>query len=96
MEQLGIDFWTVHGWGFIFCMCLFPRLTMLFTGICSMVFSGPLFWVGWVFAPRITVALIASLLYFNTNPIVCVFAWLWALGGESSEKRSIHGYYDKD
>ena len=67
-------------------MAIFPRLTMLFTGICSMFFAGPLFWVGWVLAPRLTVAILATFFYFATNPVLCVFVWIWAFSGESAEK----------
>ena len=81
------DFWQYHSWLFILAMFFFPRLTMLFGGICSMAFAGVLFWFGWVLAPRLTVAIIATFLYFPTNPVLCVFTWLWALSGESAEKQ---------
>lgn len=81
------DFWQYHSWLFILAMFFFPRLTMLFGGICSMAFAGVLFWFGWVLAPRLTVAIIATFLYFPTNPVLCVFTWLWALSGEAGEKR---------
>ena len=86
LATVGISFWAFHGILFCIFMALFPRLTMLFTSICFMPFAGPLFWVGWVLAPRLTVAIIATFLYFATNPILCIIVWMWALGGESSEK----------
>ena len=52
------------------------------------VWGGWLWWLGWVFAPRITVAVLATLYYLDTNPVLVVFAWIWALGGESTEKGS--------
>ena len=82
-----MDFWAVHGILFCISLAFFPRLTMLFTGICFASFAGILFWVGWVLAPRLTVAILASWFYFHTNPILCVFVWLWAFAGESVEKR---------
>jgi hypothetical protein len=88
LESVGISFWEFHGFWFIFFMFLFPRLTMLFTGICFMPFTGVLFWFGWVLAPRLTVAILATFFYFQTNPVLCVFTWLWALGGESTEKKA--------
>jgi hypothetical protein len=78
-----IDFWQVHGLGFILCMCFFPRLTMLFS---TTVGAGPLYWFGWVFAPRLTVAILATSYFWHTNTILCVFAWFWALVGEVGEK----------
>ena len=67
---------------------IFPRLTMLFMGICA-AWSGPLFWVGWVLAPRITVAVLATCCYWGTNPILCVITWIWALGGEGGKKSTV-------
>ena len=81
------DFWQLHGFLFILAMCFLPRLTMLFSSICFMPFAGVLFWFGWVLAPRLTVAIIATFLYFPSNPILCVLTWMWALGGETAEKR---------
>jgi len=82
-----MDFWAVHGIWFIIFLMIFPRLTMLFTGICG-VFSGPLFWIGWVLAPRLTVAILATMVYWETNTILCIITWIWALGGEGAEKRA--------
>lgn len=84
MEQ--VDFWTVHGVGFIICMALFPRLTMLFA---TSVLVGPLAWIGWLFVPRLTCAIFATTIYWHTNPVLVVFTWMWALGGESTEKKVI-------
>lgn len=51
--------------------------------------SGFLYWIGWLFAPRLTVAIIATMLYSDTNIILVVLSWFWALGGESAEKRTV-------
>ena len=80
-----MDFWEVHGFWFIFFMFLFPRITMMCTGI-FLGWMSPLFFFGWLLLPRLTVAIIASMLYFNSNPVLCVFTWFWALGGECTEK----------
>ena len=45
------------------------------------------FWLGWFFAPRVTVAVLATSVYWNTNLLLCVVTWFWALGGEGTEKR---------
>ena len=86
-----MSFWAVHGIFFIFFLFFFPRLTMLFTGI-AFAWSGFLFWLGWVFAPRLTVAILATNVYWHTNPVLCILAWLWALGGETAEKRGAKVY----
>jgi len=78
-----MNFWDTHSILFIICMMFFPRLTMLF----GTAFGGGfLYWLGWVFAPRLTVAIIATMLYADTNIVLIVFTWLWALGGETAEK----------
>lgn len=88
MEPAG-NFWQYHSIIFCLFMIFFPRLTLLFTGICAMPFAGVLFWLGWIFLPRITVAILASFFYFQTNPVLCVFVWIWALAGESAEKKVV-------
>ena len=85
-----MDFWDVHGIGFIICLAFLPRLTMLLTGI-FMSWMCPLFLFGWIFAPRLAVAIMASMVYFDTNPVLCILTWLWALGGESTEKKTCMG-----
>jgi len=62
---------------------------MLFTGIAFMPYAGVLYWFGWVLAPRLTVAIIATFLYFHINPILCVITWFWALAGETVEKKTV-------
>lgn len=77
-----MDFWDVHGIGFILAMCFFPRLTLLF----ATAHGGCLWWLGWVFAPRLTVAIIATGLYWEHNKFLIILTWIWALGGEGGEK----------
>jgi len=87
------NFWQYHGILFCLFMMLFPRLTMLIAGICFAPFAGFLFWLGWIFLPRMTVAILATIFYFATNPILCVFVWLWACCGEV-EKKQITTYHE--
>lgn len=90
-----MNFWDVHGCWFIFFMFLFPRLTMLFMGICFFPFAHPvLFWFGWVLTPRLVVAILATSIYWDTNPVLCVFAWIYALivGGTSSKETSDYAW----
>ena len=77
------DFWNHHGIFFLIAIATFPRLTLLFS---SVAFGGLFWWVGFFFAPRILVATLATLAYWNENPILVVISWLVAFGGESSEK----------
>jgi len=77
------NFWEVHGIFFIIFMIFFPRLTLLFSSVAS---GGCLWWIGLVICPRLLVAILATIHYWETNPILVIFAWLMALGGESTEK----------
>ncbi|MGZ3788506.1 MAG: hypothetical protein ACXVLQ_08295 [Bacteriovorax sp.] len=83
-----VDFFAKHGWFFLFSIALFPRLTLLISGLLfsTIEFGGVIWWLGFFFAPRILVATLATISYWHTNQILVVLAWLIALGGESSEK----------
>lgn len=80
-----INFWDVHGLIFVLFMFFFPRLTMLF----ATAWGGPLWWVGWLFAPRLTVAIVATSLYWDSNTVLVIIAWIWALAGEGTEKSTV-------
>lgn len=77
------DYWDRHGILFLVGATLVPRLTLLFG---TSAWGGVLGWLGWVFTPRLLIALLATVHYWYANPILVVIAWLLALGGESSEK----------
>lgn len=83
-----IDYFSKHGWFFLFSIALFPRLTLLVSGLLvgSVEFGGFLWWLGFFFAPRILVATLATVAYWNTNQVLVIISWLVALSGESSEK----------
>lgn len=78
-----MDFWDVHGFWFILFMFFFPRLTLLFSSVMT---GGLLWWLGFVFAPRLLVAILATSAYWNTNTVLVVLTWIWSLSGESAEK----------
>ena len=78
-----INFWDVHGALFLMFLALFPRLTLLLSNV---ALGGPLWWLGWIFAPRLLVAVLATFAYWQTNPMLVTIAWLIATFGESSEK----------
>jgi len=88
-----MGFWEVHGilGGSFLCLLLaiLPRFTLLF--VCYAFGAiGITSWgvVGWFFTPRLLIAIIGTTIYWDTNPILCVFAWIIALCGESAEKTS--------
>jgi hypothetical protein len=85
VESLSFNFWDAHGTLFVLFMFFFPRLTLVFSSVAS---GGLLWWLGWVFAPRLLVAILATTAYWHTNTFLCVLAWVWALCGEIGEKGS--------
>ena len=80
------NFWTNHTFIFLIGLTLFPRFTLLFSNVSASI----LFWIGWLFLPRITVAILATIFYSSTNPMLVFLSWLFAFGGESAEKK--YGY----
>jgi hypothetical protein len=80
------NYWDSHGVFFLIAITIFPRLTLLFSSVAS---GGWLWWLSWIFAPRILVACLATVSYWNANPVLVVCAWLVALSGESSEKYAV-------
>lgn len=81
-----INFWNIHSIWFIIFMFFFPRLTILFS---SVAFGGIFFWLGFIFTPRLLVAILATKYYVETNPFLVFFTWIWALFGENFEKTKI-------
>lgn len=87
-EHFAVDFGRVnfferHGVFFLIFITLFPRLTLLFS---SVPFGGVFWWLGFFFCPRILVAILATVTYFYTNPVLVVISWMIALSGEVFEK----------
>ena len=81
-----MNFWDVHGVVFIICMFFFPRLTLLFS---SVAFGGVFWWLGFIFTPRLLVAILATVAYWSTNPVLVVLSWVWMLMGEGLEKKAL-------
>ena len=79
-------YWTNHSLLFLIGLTLFPRFTLLFSNVSSSI----VFWLAWFFLPRIMIAFLATIFYWKTNPILVILAWMFALGGESAEKK--YGY----
>ena len=84
-----MSYWDVHGLLFLVGLAVFPRITLLFSNATGF---GFLFWLGWFFVPHLTVAVLATTFYFDTNPILVLFSWFIALGGESKEKKVVTNY----
>lgn len=82
-----MNFWQEHGILFLIFATFFPRLTMLFA--VSVPF-GLLAWLGWLFVPHLTVAILATQYYWHTNPILCTIAWFIALAGTGGEYKMVH------
>lgn len=83
VEFLYGNFWQLHGAFFLVFVTIFPRLTLLLS---SVPFGGLFWWLGFFFAPRMLVAVLATLNYWHNNPILVVIAWLVAISGETGEK----------
>ncbi|MFI0434277.1 MAG: hypothetical protein ACH350_00940 [Parachlamydiaceae bacterium] len=81
-----MDFWQEHGIFFLIFITFFPRLTMLFA---TTIQFGLLGWIGWFFAPHLTVAIFATHYYWQTNPILCVIAWFVAFAGTGGEAKMV-------
>jgi hypothetical protein len=83
IEFGSVSYWDKHGYFFLFFITLFPRLTLLFS---SVAFGGILWWLCFFIAPRFLIACLASMAYWETNPILVIIAWSVCLSGESGEK----------
>ena len=80
-----MSFWDVHGVIFLLGLMVFPRITVFFF---STVTGGLLFWIAFLIVPRIFIAILAAYNYWDTNPILVILAFLWCLGGETTEKEA--------
>lgn len=88
-ELHATNFWDVHPQGvsalILVGLALFPRLTLVVLLVFDGLHFGLLHWLGWLVAPHLLVAVIATDAYWHTNPVLCVFAWCFAFGGTGSE-----------
>lgn len=79
-----MNFFEQHGVFCLICLAIFPRLTLLIGSFAS---GGILWWLGWIFAPHLLVAILA-IPYWHSNPVLVIIAWLVALGGTSEETKA--------
>lgn len=83
MEQKGQEnFWDNHGIFFLLFIAFFPRLTMLFA---TRAPFGILGWIGWLFFPYLTAAVLATIYYWEKNSILVAIAWVIAFLGTTGE-----------
>lgn len=82
----GEAFFLKHGYLQLLGWWVFPRLMFWFFSVMT---GGLWFWVGVFFVPRIMAAFWATTYYWDTNPILCVIAWLVAFSFESAEKKAV-------
>ncbi len=80
------NYWEHHGLFLLFFLAVTPRLALLFSSIAS---GGFLWWLGWLVAPRLLIAILATTHYLESNPILVFIAWFIALSGEFSEKEFV-------
>lgn len=80
-----MDFFDNHAWWVLPLLAMFPRLTLLFGSFAT---GGILWWLGWVFAPHLLVAILA-LPYWDTNPVLVIIAWVVAFGGTTAESKTV-------
>lgn len=83
-----VSFWDAHTWDWLVLvgLALFPRITTLCIG-------GPfglLQWLGWVIAPHFLVAIMATTQYWDTDPVLCAVAWVFAFAGTGGEGKAAH------
>lgn len=90
LELENSNFWNNHGVFFLIFITIFPRLTLLFS---SVPFGGLFWWIGFFFAPRLLVAILATLNYWQQNPVLVIIAWIVALSGETGEKTVVTRKY---
>jgi hypothetical protein len=83
-----VNFFAKHNIFFLLFVTLFPRLTLLFSSVAT---GGVVWWLGFIFCPRVLVASLATVSYFHTNPFLVTLSWLVAIGGEVLEKMGIGG-----
>ena len=84
-----MNFWDVHGIIFLLGMTFLPRISMIFAG--TLMSFGLLGWLGWIFTPHLTVAILATTYYWDTNPILVIISWFIAFGGTTGEAATAVG-----
>ena len=79
-----MDYWDYHGWAFLLGCAAFPRFTTLF--FASTPF-GVGSWIAWLFVPHLLVAYLATQFFWDTNPGLCVLAWIIGVSATFGESK---------
>jgi hypothetical protein len=87
VTKSGQDFFVHHNLWHLLGWVVFPRMMFWFFSVMS---GGLFFWIGVLFVPRVMVAFCATYYYWDTNPILCIFSWFYAIGGEGFEKSKLN------
>ena len=72
-----MDFWNDHSIFFFLALIFIPRLSMVYFGMIAQSSVGAI--AGWIFVPRITMAIVFSGMYYDNNPTLIVFFWIIAV-----------------
>lgn len=76
-----VNFWDVHGIFFLIGLILIPRIMLAILYIVgNTLMGGIFFWLGWLITPHLVIAIVATHLYWHTNPVLVIFAWLLGFG----------------
>ena len=95
-----MDFFMAHGTlagvFILFALAFIPRISM----VCMLIWgaltsNGVFWWLGFIFLPHIVVAVEATSHYWDTNPILCVIAWMMAFGGTFGESSAAKSHRSK-
>jgi len=80
-----MNFFDNHGVFVLLALAVFPRITLL---VASFATGGLFWWIGWVFAPHLLVAIL-SLQFWDTNPVLVMISWFVAIVGTGAEQQTV-------
>ena len=94
-----MSFWDVHGLIYLIGLAVLPRITLFLSGTVWGFALLPtpwpvLAWIGFFVSPSLVIAMLATMRYWDTNPILCVIAWLifaGKLSGAAAHRRRERG-----
>jgi hypothetical protein len=91
VPEYGRDYWLIHGpiGGLVLglMLAIFPRIALAFIALVTGgIGISVLGFLLWILTPHLLVAIIATTLYWHTNPILVIISWFIAFGGETTEK----------
>lgn len=90
-----MDFFVAHGGTFagiilLLALATIPRITMAAMLIWGALTGGGFWWwLGFLFTPYILLAVEASSNYWQTNPGLCICAWIAAIFGTLGEGSTV-------